>query len=185
MPSDGGGTRRGLTLSALILAFALPCLGSIAFDPGAQPMVWHLLGASTLLTVLNWRKVMAFVEQYAGLRNARVSGFVFATGYALLTVPLALSFFDGQPVPRFNDIFVVGIALTVYFFSWEPAAYLFVIALLVSAWILPPYGTFGVSGFAEWYRLISFSAVSLFLILLLTRMKAKHASRMHGAASGD
>ena len=30
--------------------------------------------------------------------------------YALLAIPLALNLFDGQPVPRFNDIFLIGIA---------------------------------------------------------------------------
>jgi hypothetical protein len=168
-----------------MIALALPCLGSIAFDPGAQPMVWHVLGASTLLTVLNWRRVAAFVGEHSGLRSVRSSGVAFATAYAVFTVPFTLSFFDGQPMPRFNDVFVVGIALTVYFFSWEPAVYLFVISLLVSAWILPPYGTLGVEGFAEWYRLISFSAVSLFIMVLLTRMKAKQVSPMQSATSGD
>jgi hypothetical protein len=148
-------------------------------------MVWHVLSASALLTVLNWRRVAAFAGEYAGLRSVRASGFAFATAYAMFTVPLALRVFDGQPMPRFNDIFIVGIALTVYFFSWEPAAYLFVISFLVSAWVLPPNGTFGVEGFAEWYRLISYSAVALILMLLLTRMKAKQSSPIQNPTTGD
>jgi hypothetical protein len=88
-------------------------------------------------------------------------------------------------MPRFNDIFLVGIALTVYFFSWESGAYLFAISLLASAWILSPGGTLRVEGFTEWYRLISFSTLSVFIILLLTRMKAKRDTGMQTASSGD
>jgi len=174
-----------VSVAVLLTALALPCFGSIAVDPGAQPMFWHVLGAGTMLAVLNWRKVGAFIRDYAGMRSARSTGFAFATAYALLAVPLSLTFFGGQPMPRFNDIFLVGIALTVYFFSWESGAYLFAISLLASAWILSPDGTLRVEGFTEWYRLISFSTLSVFIILLLTRMKAKRDTRMQTASSGD
>jgi len=185
LPFAGGQARRGLTIAVLLMALVLPCFGSIAVDPGAQPMVWHVLGASTVLAILNWRKLGAFLGEHAGLQSVRASGFVFATAYALATIPLALSLFGGQPMPRFNDIFLVGIVLTVYFFSWQPAAYLLAVSILASAWILPPNGTLRVEGFAEWYRLISFSVLSAFMILLLTRLKARQDTRMHSAASGD
>lgn len=182
---DGGQTQRGLSIVVLFAALAVPCFGSMSVDPGAEPMVWHVLGASTLLAILNWRKVGAFLGEYAGLKSTRISGFVFASAYGLVTVPLALSLFDGQPMPRFNDIFLVGIVLTVYFFSWAPAAYLLAVSILASAWILPPNGTLRVEGFAEWYRLVSFSAVSVFIILLVTRLKARQDTGIPSAASGD
>lgn len=162
-----------MLLGALLGAVALPCFGSITMDPGAQPMVWHVFGAGAVVMILNWRALGAFFREHAGLRNIRSGGFAFATSYALLSVPLCVSLFDKQPTPRFNDIFLVGIALTVYLFSWEPATYLFAISVLASAWILPPHGSIRVEGFAEWYRLISFSGVSVFVILLLARLKAK------------
>jgi hypothetical protein len=160
----------------LLAAITVPCFGAITVDPGARPMVWHVFGAGTLLAILNWRTVGAFLREHAGLRDARSNGFAFATTYALLSVPLCVSLFDNQPTPRFNDIFLVGIALTVYFFSWEPATYLFAVSVIASAWILPPHGSIRVEGFAEWYRLISFSLVSVFVILLLARLKAKRES---------
>lgn len=178
-------TRRGISLLVLAGVLAVPCFGAIPMDPGAEPMVWHLLGASTLLAVLRWRTIGGFLRDHAGLRTDRSRGFVFATIYALLTIPFSATLIGTQPMPRFNDIFLVGITLAAYFFTWESAAYLLVLSVLASAWILPPYGTLSVQGFAEWYRLISFTVVSLFLMLLVTRMK-KRAARVHSAtASGD
>ena len=49
-------------------------------------------------------------------------------------------------MPRFNDIFLVGIVLTCYLFTWQPAAYLLGISVLVSAWVLPPNGSLLVVG---------------------------------------
>ena len=81
------------------------------------------------------------------------------------------------PSPRFNDLFVVGIALTVYLYTWESAAYLLLIATTVSAWVLPPYGSLRVAGFNDRYRLVSFTCLSVFLICLLSRMKTRLESR--------
>ena len=66
--------------------------------------------------------------------------------------------------------------LTCYFFTWEPSACLLVVSVLVSAWVLPPNGTLLVHGFNEWYRLISFTAVSIIMILLIARMKSQRRS---------
>jgi K+-sensing histidine kinase KdpD len=148
-------------------------------------MVWHLLGASTLLAVLKWRRIAGILQDHAGLRTQRFMGFAFATVYALLTIPFSATLIGAEPMPRFNDIFLIGITLTAYFFTWEPAAYLLVLSVLASAWILPPYGTLRVEGFTEWYRLISFTAVSLFIMLLLTRMKRRVAEVRSATASGD
>jgi K+-sensing histidine kinase KdpD len=154
-------------------------------------MVWHVLGASALVAIMKWRRVADLLRDNAGIRTARGMGFVFATIYALLAVPFALSLVDGQPMPRFNDIFLIGIALTAYIFTWDSAAYLLVISILASAWVLPPHGTLWINGAAEWYRLISFTAVSVFILMLLTRMKSRQAAatdqsnRLPAVASGD
>jgi hypothetical protein len=138
-------------------------------------MIWHFLGASLLLALLKWRRILEILRDQGGFRSPLASGYVFASLYALFAVPITLNFFDGAPMPRFNDIFLVGIALTAYFFRWEPATYLLIISVLASAWILPPYGSMRVAGFSEWYRLLSFTAVSIFIVLLLTRMKVRQA----------
>jgi hypothetical protein len=178
-----------MAIVVLTAVLALPCFGAIPVDPGAESMAWHVLGASTLVAILNWRTIARFLRDTAGLRTARSMGFAFATIYALLTFPFSASLIGGQPMPRFNDIFLIGIALTAYFFTWEPAAYLLVLSVLASAWILPPYGTIQIQGASEWYRLISFTAVSLFIMLLLTRMKKRAANveseRIPATANGD
>jgi membrane protein implicated in regulation of membrane protease activity len=81
--------------------------------------------------------------------------------------------FSGNPIPRFNDVFLIGIVLTAYLFTWESAAYLLVISIGVSAWLLAPNGILRVEGFAEWYRLGSFTLVSVLLISLITRLKMR------------
>jgi hypothetical protein len=113
------------------------------------------------------------LREQGGLRSTVATGYAFATLYALIAVPLTINLFDGAPMPRFNDIYLVGIVLTAYFFRWEPATYLLTISVLASAWILPPHGNMRVEGFAEWYRLLSFTAVSVFIIVLLTRVKVR------------
>jgi uncharacterized membrane protein YhdT len=64
--------------------------------------------------------------------------------------------------------------LTTYLFTWKPAVFLFVVSILVAAWVLPPHNSFRVEGFPTWYRMISFAVVSVFLICLITRMKTRY-----------
>jgi K+-sensing histidine kinase KdpD len=116
-------------------------------------------------------------------------GFLFATAYALVVSPVACGLFRYNHLPRFTDVFLLGIVLTVYLFTWEGAAYLLVISALIYAWVLPPYGNIRVDAAADWYRLISFTLVSLFLICLIARLKARHdlpaapgEGRVHGHA---
>jgi membrane protein implicated in regulation of membrane protease activity len=62
----------------------------------------------------------------------------------------------------------------------------------VAAWILPPDGSLLVQGFVDWYRLVSFALLSIFLVCVITRMKArrtavrieKRSFAMTGAAAG-
>jgi hypothetical protein len=184
---QGKGQHRVLVIGMLTIALAVPCFAAIPLDPGAEPMVWHLLGGSAILGILKWRRILELVQKYAGLGSPRLRGFLFSTVWGLMAVPLSLLLFEGRPLPRFNDIFLVGIALAVYFFSCEAAAYLLGVGILASAWILPPYGSLAVYGFSEWYRLISFTAVSVFMILLVNRIKTRRASaaRAATATAGD
>ena len=153
-------------------------------------MMMHLLGAGTLLGLFKWQRIVELLREYAGLRRDESSGWIFASIYALVSLPLTFILFQGQPLPRFNYIFLIGIAITAYFFSWKPSLFLFGISILATAWVLPPFGSLQVAGFTEWYRLISFSAVAAFLILLLSRGKVRfgkerNSSRIPSAASGD
>jgi hypothetical protein len=169
--------RRGLLIAGLLLSLTVPVLAvpgiaAITVDPAAVPMFWHVLLGAVVLSVCQWRRIGFWLRDHTHLRSPHAFGYVFAAAYALLSTPLALNLIHGEPVPRFNDIFLVGIVLTCYFFTWEPAACLLVLSVLVSAWVLPPNGTFVVQGFNEWYRLISFTAVSIIIILLIARMKS-------------
>ena len=173
------------------MVLAVPCFAAIPFDPGAKPMVWHLYGASILLVVLKWRRIADLLSERFRLRSARAMGFAFACLYSLLSLGVFLNLFDlnGQPMPRFNDVFLIGIGLTTYFFTWDSAAFLFLIGALFSAWILPPNGTMRVEGISEWYRLLSFSSVSIFIIFLVNRIKVRNAveqpARLSAAVNGD
>jgi K+-sensing histidine kinase KdpD len=161
-------------------------------DPGATAMLWHILGGAAVISLFRRRRIADWLERHAGLPEARSNGFMFAVFFACFSTPLTLSLSQGQPLPRFNDIFLAGIVLTSYLFDWQPATFLLLISVLVSAWILPPYGTFRVIGFSEWYRLVSFASVSILIVFLITRRKARRpveslpapAMRAH-AAAGD
>jgi hypothetical protein len=104
-------------------------------------------------------------------RPASRLGFVFATAYAGLATAIAFLAFRAQPLPRFTDIFLIGIAITAYFFTMTPAAYLLLISIAVAAWILPPAGSFAIASPADCYRLFSFTAVAGLLIFLTGRLK--------------
>jgi len=103
-------------------------------------------------------------------------GLLFATVYSLVTSPLVCSLFHSRPLPRFNDIFLVGIVLTTYLFTWESGTYLLAISLAVSAYVLPPYGSFAVATPDDWYRMASFGCISVFLIGLVHRLKTRTGS---------
>ena len=139
-------------------------------------MLWQAAAAAAIGSLFYLRRVTVFVRKHAGLRSPRALGIVFAMSYALVVSPVVCSMCRRNLLPRFGDIFLLGIVLTVYLFTWEGAACLLVVGVLVSAWVLPPYGTLSLPGAADWYRLISFTIVSLFLICLITRLKVRRVS---------
>ncbi len=63
-------------------------------------------------------------------RVHRARGFVFAIAFALFALAAHGPLIEAAP-PRTFDIFVVGIALTTFFFSWAPALVLFAASLLI------------------------------------------------------
>ena len=160
-------------LFLLALVAALPRRADAYVDPGSGAMLWQVIAAAAIGSLFYLRKFANWVRARLHLKSNRALGFVFATCYAITASPLVLRLFGGQPMPRFNDIFLVGIVLTVYLFAWEPAIYLFLISLAISAWILPPGGSFRVESPADFYRMVSFSIVSVFLIVLLSRHRAQ------------
>ena len=164
-----------LAAMAVILASPQPGRATADMDPGAGAMFWQVAAAAILGSVFYIQRIALWVRENVRIPE-RARGFVFATSFALVAAPLTVSIFGGQPVPRFNDLLLVGIVLTSYLYSWEPAVYLLVISDLVSAWILPPFGSMRLQGVAEWYRLTSFTLLSIFLIALISRMKVRAVS---------
>ena len=136
-------------------------------------MLWQMAAAAVIGSLFYVKRLWIWLRSHLGLESPVAAGFAFATLFALVASPITVILFQGHALPRFNDIFLIGIVLTAYRFRWEPAIYLLGISLLVSAWVLPPYGTFRVTGFAEWYRMLSFAAVSVILVYLVSRGKAR------------
>jgi hypothetical protein len=160
----------------LLLLMAVPRPASAYVDPGSGAMLWQMGAAALIGGLFYVRRIVMWLRGHFKLRSPRAMGFLFASCFALVVSPLVLGLFSSRPVPQFNDIFLVGIVLTCYLFAWEPAAFLLAISILVSAWVLPPNGSLAIAHAEDWYRLCSFTAVSIFLIWLVTRMKARAAS---------
>ena len=172
-------------LALLFLIMAVPRPASAYVDPGSGAMLWQMAAAALIGGIFYARRIVMWLRRHLRLRSARAMGFLFASCFALVTSPLVLQLFSSRPVPRFNDLFLVGIVLTSYLFTWEPAVFLLVISLLVSAWILPPNGSLAISQAQGVYRLFSFAGVSIFLICLVTRMKARSAPEFPGDEESD
>jgi len=177
-----------------LLTMAVPQRASAYVDPGTGSMMWQMAAAALIGSLFYLRRVAGWFRIVLGLRSSKPMGFLFATILGVAISAVTMQLFGGHPLPRFNDVFLVGIVLTAYLFTWESAAYLMVISILVSAWILPPNGTLRVDGFAEWYRLASFTVVSILLISLITRMKTRRSQepieerdheQVRGMAAGD
>ena len=132
-----------------LILLAMPQIAAANVDPGTGTMLWQLAAGLVIGCFFFVNQIVDFVKKRFGARSPLAAGFLFATAYSMIAIPVVLIVFQGHALPRFNDVFLIGIVLTAYLYRWEPAAYLLVIALLVSAWILPPYGTFRVEGFAE------------------------------------
>ena len=145
-------------------------------DPGTGAMLWQVAAATAIGVLFYVKRITGWVRSNLGLQSERAMGFTFATIFALTTSPITMALFHTHPLPRFNDVFLVGIVLTTYLFTWEPAVYLLIVSLGVSAWILPPDGSIWVREFADIYRLVSFAALSVFLVCLINRMKSRSLS---------
>jgi hypothetical protein len=59
---------------------------------------------------------------------------------------------------------------------------------------LPPTGSFTILAFSDWYRVVSFAFVSVFIVVLITRLKSQAPPKpvrepqsriqLHGVAAG-
>jgi len=177
----------------LLLVMAVPRLAQAYVDPGSGAMLWQVAAAAVIGALFYVRRFVMWLRERMGLRTPRTVGLLFATLYSLVTSPLVCTLFHSRPLPRFNDIFLVGIVLTTYLFTWESAVYLLVLSLGVSAYVLPPYGSFAVALPEDWYRMASFACISIFLIGLVHRLKTRtpalasssFAPELSRAASAD
>jgi K+-sensing histidine kinase KdpD len=154
-------------------------------------MLWQLAAATAIGSLFYVKRAWSWIRSHIGSSSPLAGGFLFATAFALVATPVTLILCENHPLPRFNDFFLIGIVLTAYLFRWEPSVYLLAISLMVSAWVLPPAGSFQVAGFSDWYRILSFAAVSIILIGLVSRSKARKTTEeraigytMQGAANG-
>ncbi|MBZ5725117.1 MAG: DUF4118 domain-containing protein [Acidobacteriia bacterium] len=152
---------------------AIPKQAKAYVDPGSGAMIWQIAAAAAIGSLFYARRALMWMQAHLGLHSNRSMGFLFASLFAVVTSPVICTLFNSHPVPRFNDVFLVGIVLTAYLFTWEPAVYLLAISVAVSAWVLPPAGSFAIAQLVDWYRLISFAILSVFLIVLVTRLKAR------------
>ncbi len=166
-------------------------MASAYVDPGSGAMIWQMAAAAVIGSLFYVKRIFTWAKKQFSLGSPLAMGFAFATLFALVACPVTVMIFANNPLPRFNDLFLIGVVLTAYFFRWEPALYLLGISLLVSAWILPPTGSFHLAGPIEWYRILSFGLVSLLLVCIVSRSKARKQAEerapsysMHGAAAG-
>jgi hypothetical protein len=166
------------TLAVISLALAFPVMAYGYVDPGTGIMLWQIAAALAVGMLFYVKRVFVWARRHLGYKSERAMGFAFATLFAVITSPVTMALFHSRPLPRFNDVFLVGIVLSAYLFTWESAVYLLLISLGVSAWILPPDGSLRVHEFADWYRLVSFALLSVFLVCVITRMKNRKAVRV-------
>jgi K+-sensing histidine kinase KdpD len=145
-----------------------------------ESWLWQIAFGVIVASLLYWEQLSAWVRALVQRKRAFPLGYLFATGYAILGVLILEVTFTARPLPRFEEIFLAGIAITSYFFTITAAAYLLAISVAVAAWILPPVGSFAIASPADCYRVLSFAAVSGLLILLTGRLK-KWSSQNRGA----
>ena len=158
-------------------------------DPGSGAMVWQLAVASIVGLLFYVRRLAAWMSFLRGNRARRYGGFLFAALYGTISSLVTLLVFRAHPVPRFSDIFLIGVVLTAHLFSWQPAIFLYVGSLLVTIYVLPPFGQFRLSGEGDVYRILSYSVCCIFLIWIVERKRAnptpgEHESVIEVVASG-
>jgi hypothetical protein len=161
--------------AVLLLMMAIPKPASAYVDPGSGAMLWQMAAAGIIGSLFYVRRIAIWLRRRLKSRSAQAMGYLFAGCFAMAASPLVIGLFHSQPVPRFDDVFLVGIALTSYLFTWKPAVLLLAISILESAWILSPGGTLASYQARDWYQLCSFAAASIFLMCLVTRLKSRSA----------
>lgn len=156
-----------------------------------RSLPWQFALLALLFVSFYLRRILRWAGATPLIQTRRAKGYAFAFGFAVLVSPAICGLIEIHSLPRFNDIFLVGIVLTTYLFTWEGGALLLLLSVLVSAWVLPPYGSFAIASGEDWYRLLSFVLLSSFLIALVHRLKARRSEPMlerplaRGIAVGD
>lgn len=168
-----------LGIAMAVSAWVLPPTGSFGIDSALD---WYRFISFGIVSVLMICTVGGLRK--AARRRPASQGYFFASAYAVIGSLLVIFAFHAYPVPRFNDIFTVGIALTAYYFAAAPATYLLVLSVGITMWMLPPNGTFAISDPADYYRLLSFTAVSGLVIFIMHRLKESGAAQQR-ALDGD
>jgi hypothetical protein len=87
-------------------------------------MLWQMAAAGIIGSLFYVRRIAIWLRRRLKSRSARAMGYLFAWCFGMAASPLVIGLFNSQPVPRFDDVFLVGIALTSYLFTWKPAVFL-------------------------------------------------------------
>jgi hypothetical protein len=76
--------------------------------------------------------------------------------------------------PRFLDLYLIGMMLVTLYWSWRPAAVVFIISVVAANWILPGLSLVAVTGGATTYRMASYvvtASIAVFIIELAKRRR--------------
>jgi K+-sensing histidine kinase KdpD len=98
--------------------------------------------------------------------------YLAATAYSLLVSALVASVLNPPP-PRFMDLYLIGIMLATLWWSWKPAAVIYLISLAVAAWILPPIASMAVSSGPDQYRMFSYTVTAVVAINVIELSKKR------------
>ena len=96
----------------------------------------------------------------------------FLAAIYTIAVSAFIAFSFDTPPPRFMDLYLVGIAFFAARWSAGPAFLIYLFSVVFCWWLLPPRGAFVISEGYEGYRMLSYSAVAMAVILVIDYVKA-------------
>ncbi len=142
-------------------------------------MMWQL-GVAALVGYLFY--VRRFWKWLTGRGNSRRPlGFLFAFSFAAIAAVVVSLAFRDRPIPRLSEVFVVGVALDAYFFTWESAVSLLAAGLVIGAYHLASPIPGQSHSSADLYWLASYSLMSFLLVVSMARLKRRAGARSQPA----
>jgi len=102
----------------------------------------------------------------------RQGPYLLALLYSIAVSAFVAFFFDPPP-PRFMDLYLIGTAFFAARWSSGPALLIYFFSVMFCWWLLPPRGAFIISEGHEVYRMLSYSAVAICIILVIGSVKQR------------